>query len=65
MMKNGLFTFGLLHIPILVWFYSISTIAGNLMPNPVLTYILDIWFVNTFGRYTVKWSNSSIANNSI
>ena len=26
----------------LVWFYSISTIVGYLMPNPVFTYILDI-----------------------
>ena len=36
----------------LVWFYGISTIVGYLMPNPVFRYILDIWFVNTFCRYT-------------
>ena len=35
------------------------------MPNPVITNILNIWFVNTFCRYTVKWSNSSISNNSL
>ena len=27
----------------LVWFYGISTIVGYLMPNPVYTYILDIY----------------------
>ena len=26
----------------LVWFYDISTIVGNLMPNPVFTYILNM-----------------------
>ena len=25
-----------------VWFYGISTIVGNLMSNPVFTYILNI-----------------------
>ena len=49
----------------MVWFHGISTAVGYLMPNPVFTYILDISFVNTFCRYTVKWSNSSICNNSI
>ena len=50
-----------------VWFYCISTIAGCLMPNPVFTFISNIWFINTFCRYThlVKWSNSSISNHSI
>ena len=28
----------------LVGFYGISTIAGYLMPNPLYTYILNIWF---------------------
>ena len=28
-------------------------------------YIKYIWFVNTFWRYTLKWSNSSFSNNSI
>ena len=27
---------------------GMSTIIGYLMPNPVFTYILKIWFVNTF-----------------
>ena len=27
----------------LVWFYDMSTIVGYLMPNPVYTYILDIY----------------------
>ena len=27
----------------LVWFYSISTIVGYLMPNPLYTYILNIY----------------------
>ena len=35
-----------------VWFYGISTIVGYLIPNPVFTYISNIWFVNTFWRYT-------------
>ena len=26
----------------LVWFYGISTIVGNLMPNPLYTYALNI-----------------------
>ena len=33
--------------------------VGYSVPNPIFTYILNIWFVNT-----VKWSNSSISNNS-
>ena len=49
----------------LIWFYGISIIVGYLMPNPVFTYILNKWFANTFCRYTVKWSNSSISNYSI
>ena len=32
----GLIWFGL------VWLYSISTIVGYLMPNPLYTYILNI-----------------------
>ena len=36
----------------LVWFDGISTIIGYLMPNPVFTYILSIWFGNAFCRYT-------------
>ena len=35
----------------LIWFYGISTIVGYLMPNPVLTYIVNIQFVKTFYRY--------------
>ena len=38
----------------LVWFYDISTTKGYLMPNPVFTYISNIWFVNTFYRYIFK-----------
>ena len=26
-----------------IWFYGISTIVGNLMPNPLFTYILNIY----------------------
>ena len=26
-----------------VWFYGISTIVGYLMPNPVYTYVLDVY----------------------
>ena len=38
---------------ILVGFGGILTIAGYLMPNPGLyIYILNIWFVNIFCRYT-------------
>ena len=43
-----------------VWFNDISTIVGYLTPNPVFAYILNIRFVKTFWRYTVKWSNSSL-----
>ena len=46
----------------LVWFYSISTVVDNFMPNPIFAYILNIWFVNTF--LDTQWSNSSISNNS-
>ena len=35
----------------LVWFYGISTIVVYLMPNSVLTYILNIRFLNTFHKY--------------
>ena len=28
----------------LVWFYGVSTTVGYLMPNPVFTCILNIWF---------------------
>ena len=34
--------YSLLDIFGLVWFYYISTIVDNLMPNPVYTYILNI-----------------------
>ena len=33
------------------------------MPNPIFTYILNIGFINTFCRYTVKWSKISISSN--
>ena len=36
----------------LIWFYGISTIVGYLMPSPVFTHILNIWFVKTFYKYT-------------
>ena len=35
----------------LVGFYGISTIVGYLMPNTLYTYIINIWFLNTFCRY--------------
>ena len=44
--QSGLAWFGL------VWFYSISNAADYLMLNPVFTYILNIWFVNTFYWHT-------------
>ena len=31
----------------LVWFYVISTIIGCLMPNPLYTYILNIYELYT------------------
>ena len=33
----------------LVWFYGISTIGGYLMPNPLYTYILNIYDLVWFG----------------
>ena len=36
-------------IVILVWFYGISTMAGYLMPNPLHTYILNIYDLVWFG----------------
>ena len=29
----------------LVWFYSISTIVGYSMPNPLYTYILNVYMI--------------------
>ena len=37
--KSSLF----IYIYDLVWFYGISTIVGYLMPNPLYTYILNIY----------------------
>ena len=37
----------------MVWFYGISIIVTYLMPNPLYTYILNVWFVNLFRRYTM------------
>ena len=31
-------------------FHGISTIVGYLMPNPIYTYILNIWLEYTFNR---------------
>ena len=36
----------------LVWFYGISNIVGYLMTNTVFTFILNVWFVGTFCRYS-------------
>ena len=33
----------------LVWFYGISTIVGYLMPNPLFTYILNIYDLGWLG----------------
>ena len=33
----------------LVWFYDISTIVGYLMPNPLCTYISNIYDLVWFG----------------
>ena len=45
----------------LVWFYGISTTVGYLMPNPIYTYILNIYMMckhicreHSF-LHTVKW----------
>ena len=38
---NGISTF--ICQAILVWFYGISSIIGYLMPNPLYTYILNIY----------------------
>ena len=37
---------------ILLWFYGVSSIVGYLMPNTVFRYIITIWFLNTFCKYT-------------
>ena len=34
----------------LVWFCGISSIVGYIMPNLFYTYVLNIWFLNTFCR---------------
>ena len=36
----------------LVWFYGISTIVGYLMPNPLYTYILNIYDLVWLGFMT-------------
>ena len=36
----------------LVWLHGISTTVGYLMSNPVFIYVLNIWFINIFWRYT-------------
>ena len=43
-MKKKYFSFGAItiHFDGLVWFYGLTTV-GYLMPNPVYTYILDIY----------------------
>ena len=33
----------------LVWFYGISTIVGYLMPNPLFTYVSNIYGLVWFG----------------
>ena len=38
----------------LVGFYGISTIAGYLMPNPLYTYILNIYDLVFFGFYGIS-----------
>ena len=47
----GLVWFGL------VWFYRISTIVGYLMPNPLYTYILNIYDLVWLGfmAYQALW----------
>ena len=37
----------------LVWFYSISTIVGYLIPNLFYTYMLSIWFVYRFCKKNI------------
>ena len=36
------------------WVYGISTIVGYLMPNPLYTYILNIYNLVWFGFYGIS-----------
>ena len=40
------------NLQVLVWSGGISTIVGYVMPNPVFTYMLNMWYVNRFCSYT-------------
>ena len=48
----------------LVGFYGISTIVEYLKPNLVFTDIKNM-ILNKFGKYFLRWSNSSISKHSI
>ena len=48
MLNNNYFAFGLVWFG-WVGFYDISTIVGYLMPNPLYTYILNIYDLVWFG----------------
>ena len=37
---------------VLFCFFGISTIVGYSKPNHVFTYVINVWFVYTFCRYT-------------
>ena len=41
-------------ILVLVWFYGISTIVGYLMPNPLYTYILNIYDLRLVWFYGIS-----------
>ena len=43
-------------------FYSISTLVGYFVPNPLYTYILDMY--DLFGFYGILTINNSINNQS-
>ena len=55
-------------------FYGISTLVGYLMPHPLFTYKLNIWFVNEqfIGKiankqeliylHTIKWFQVLLSN---
>ena len=50
-----------------VWFYGITTIVGYLMSTPLVTYMLNTRFLNTFSWNIILlyYKNTSISTNSI
>ena len=56
--RFGLVWFGL------VWFYDVSTIVGYLSPNPLYTYILNVydlvWFVLWHIKHCMLFNGSPL-----